>query len=356
MKKQLLRLFPVPQIVHPRACGISIEDDSVVLSQAIVPSNEHDAQRVELAPGIVEHGELKKPDLLHEALVSLRRTSRYAHAVVSLPTDAGFLVRMELDSAVTDIYEGVLLGIEEYVPVNPSELLVAVEHINTTNEGAQRVLVTAYPRALVSAYEEALVRAGFDPVATESSMHALSRALVDQDLRGSTLLVSVGRERAHAIVVVANRPWLVSTIGMGWQRIVDAVARASQTTQSDAKRIVFTHGFSRLANKELFGLMVPAAAALRDEIAKVVRFWDSHQERAWGKAQRIHSVIITGHGAAIPGIERHMEVGLGIRMRVQSPWDVITRDGDAVPFLARNESLGYAAAAGVYIRAHTKQW
>ena len=356
MKREFLRLFPVPHMLVPKAVGLAIEDDSITLVQACVPSSAHDVLRIPLEASVIERGELKDKTALHLALVAARRMSNHEHVIVSLPTDAGFLVRMELDSATSDIVDSVLLGIEEYVPVDPAELLVSVELVDVSSQGAKRVLVTAYPSAVVTAYEEALVGAGFTPVAAESSMHSLARALVHEKTHESTLLVTIGRWRTHAIVVVACRPWLISTVGMGWQRIVDSVTRAGQIQPSEAEHLVFTQGFSYLANRDLFSLMVPAVAALRDEVGKVLRFWDSHKERGWDKVRSIDSVILTGHGAAIPGIERHMEVGLNMRMHVVSPWDDAARQGSAVSWVLRNESFSYTAATGAYIRAHNKQW
>jgi Tfp pilus assembly PilM family ATPase len=356
MKEELLRMLPVPSFLHPSAIGLSIENDGVALVSSPVPEAEHDARFVSLPVGVVDRGEVQDQEEFKRALKTVTRGIKKNDIVLSLPSDAGFLVRLEVDSQVGDIDEAVLLSIDQYIPINPSELVISVEKLGISKEGKQRVLVNAYPETLSSFYEEAVLEFGFNPVASEMSIRSMTKALIPYGGLNSSLLLRIGRERSQAVVVVGGRPWLFSTIAFGWNKIVQTIARAGQVKEEEAMRLVYTHGFTKTRNKEVFDLMIPAAAAMRDEIVKIVRFWDSHKERTWGRARGIDTVIITGKGAGIPGFAKHLSVGLPVRVTSGSPFDEVAYTSEKIPIIKRGESFEVTAAYGAFKRAQERVW
>ncbi|MDP2668759.1 MAG: pilus assembly protein PilM [bacterium] len=356
MKEEFLRMLPVPSFLFPRAIGLAIEDDGVSFVVNALPQDEFDAVYVPLAEDVITKGELTKPNDLTGAIVKIVSLTKNKDVVLSLPSDAGFLVRMEVEKEVPDIIEAVLFAIEEYVPVDPAELVVDVDNIGLSKEGKQRVVVSAYPEAIVRSYEDAVRVAGLNPVAAEMSVHSIARALVQQGGVSSTLVLHVGRTRSRAIIAVGGRPWLVSTIGIGWQKIVDLVARSGEMTEKEALHTIFTYGFSKTHNKELFNLMIPVAASFRDEIVKIVRFWESHKDRSWGRARTIEHVIVTGCGAAIPGIAEHLGVCLPVYVSTKSPFDELAYNAKNTPIISRSDSFDFTAGVGAYLRAQERTW
>lgn len=353
----LLRLFPVPTFLHPHAVGISIEDDQVTLVQKAVPLETCDATQVVLPPGVVERGEIVNPEQLISSLKRLRKQCQSSEVVLALPTDAGFLVRMEIDPEVTNVHEAVLLGIEEYIPVNPADLTLDFEVVGYEKKSGWRVLVAAYPTMLIRAYEDALKQAGFVAVAAELVPHALARAVTEGKEGESVLVFSVGRTRSHAIIMVGYRPWTVTSIELGWQQLVEVCQRSVDTLKlGEAERTVFRYGFSRLHSKELVDLMSPTAAVFRDEINKIIGFWASHRERSWGNARTIEDVVLVGRGGGIPGMSKHLGAGLSARVRAVSPWEDAVYDSPSVPSIERAASLSYAGATGAFIRATRGAW
>ena len=356
MNEGLLRVFPVPNFLHPPAVGLSIEDDHITLVQSLLPHAPAHAQQITLEPKVIDRGVVSSPERVLSALTKLRSVARNGNVALSLPVDAGFVVRMEIDGDVDDLREAIMLRIEEYVPANPAELVIDYEVVGFSSEKKWRVLVAAYPRDVVTTYEELLSKAGFTLVAAELSNHAIARCVVSGNKEDSTLIVDIGRFRSHATILVGHRPWLVSSVSLGWQQLIDTAARAAQMKPAEAERTIFSYGFSRLESKELYELMVPTSAALRDEVGKIIRFWDSHKERSWGKARGIERVALVGRGASIPGISTHMSSGFAARVRSVSPWDEGAYHAGQVPNIDRGASLSYAAASGAFKRAMARTW
>ena len=106
----------------------------------------------EIDAGVIEHGEIKKKDVLTALLKELFLKKNMRFVAISLPEEKGFLENIQLSGIKeSEMRQALELQLEEHVPLPPSEVIF--DYILARDEkNHSDVVLNAFPRALVDSY------------------------------------------------------------------------------------------------------------------------------------------------------------------------------------------------------------
>src|SRR3989344_3449434 len=199
MKRSRRDFFPPPRYLDPPTWGLDISDRSAKffqLSQTPNTCGVGQFGEIPIPVGLIEGGQIKQPQELSRVLGRLSREFGLRNVLFSLPEELAYVVRLRLPTmSAADLRSSIELGLEEHVPLKPSEVLFDYELVGKPLPEGLDVVVSAFPAALVESYTASLLVAGLPPLACEIHAQSSARALLLGGSAETVLLVDFGETR-----------------------------------------------------------------------------------------------------------------------------------------------------------------
>ena len=359
MFSTLLKFFPTPQFLAIPAVGLDISDRSIKLVD-ISKTNHHLALKrfteIDLPPGVIEAGVIKKPDVLIEALRKLKKDHNLSSVVAALPEEWAYIVRLSLPAlSHQEMRQAIELQLDQYVPLPVNDVVFDYEVIGVpkAGSGGYDVAVSVFPQKEASAYASVLVEAGLTPLAFEIESQALARAcLVPRD-NTTTLILDIGKTRTGLGVVVRGSVALTSTIpNIGGRDMTRNIERSLNITTEEAEKLKKDRGLSRaLDNEAVFTALIPMMSSLKDELTRVIEFWKTEQSQSDYQERPVERIVVCGGQASLPGFVEYLSGQLNLPVFIGDPWTNAKEIVDLVPQLSFEDSLRFSTAIGLALRA-----
>lgn len=355
----LLRFFPPPKFLEMPAAGLDLSDRSVKFAELVRRADGLALGRWgerEIPAGVIQAGQIKKPDELKKVLTALASQTGLNYLNVSLPEEKAYLVTMKMPPTPRrHLSESIELELEEHVPIPASQVVFDYEIIEETAEGP-RLIVSVFPRDLAEEYAQAVLAAGFLPLSFEIEAQALARSVIPSGDRGTFMIVDFGSTRISFVIVSAGLVLFSSTVAIGGQDINEAVREKLGVSPEMAREIKEKRGLSRSSeNRELFAAVGQLVSVLRDELAKHYLYWNTHPGDDGIRRDKIEKVFLCGGDANIPGLTEYLSAGAEVPISLANPWvNIIASFDEAIPALPFNHSLRYDTALGLALRRFRK--
>ena len=352
----LLHFFPVPGFLEMPAIGLDISDRSVKYVELKSNRSGFSLGRFgeqEIPAGVVEAGLIKKPAVLARLLASVGKSLGEIYVAAALPEEKAYLVDLSLPAMERRNLRGAIeLALEEHVPLPPAEVVFDYEIVSGPAAAGFGAVVTVMPKNVVGDYLGVFNQAGFRVVAFEIEAQALARAVVPQGANPTAMIVDFGRTRTGFTVFSEESVWFTSTVGIGGDNIVKAVAEKLQVNEKIAREIKEKNGLSRAtSNREIFNAITPVASILRDELEKHYLYWNTHPAESGVVRPKIEQIILSGGDANIPGLLEYLAPGFQVTFSFANPWvNLIESFDEVIPVIPLNHSLRYATALGLALR------
>lgn len=364
----LARFFPPPKFLDTPALAVDISDRSVKYAE-LVPKRGGLRLGVygkkNLESGIVEAGEIKKPTDLASFLSSIFKPLGVRHIVASLPEERAYVVTLQLprveDPAM--FRSAIELELPEHIPLPVSEALFDYETIPVSAERRDAITtdspthtdiaVYAFPRALAEQYLAVFQDAGLFPMALEMETQALARSLLSAAGAPSPVMfVDFGKTRTTFVIAVGSLVRFASTVSVAGEALEHALAKALKVSLSEAETIKKEKGLIKdKANEAVFNALLPTVSAVADEIERHVLFWNTHAEHVHQSPPQISQIILAGGDANLIGFREYLAQKLHIPVALGNIWANIAPFDAYIPEIPMNESLGFAVAVGLALRA-----
>ncbi len=302
----------------------------------------------EIAPGIIEEGEIKKKDVLTALLKELFLKKRIKYAAVALPEEKGFLRYVSLTGIKEEeIYDVLELQLEEHVPLPPSEVVFDYTIVSKEKEHIDIVL-RAFPRALIESYAETISSAGGILTLAESEALSTLRAAVPKSFKKTGMLIDFGRTKTTFSIFNNEVLEFVSSAHIGGLNLDDAIAKNLNIDLKKAKELKEEKGFSQMPDSlSVFQAMVPAVTAIREEADKYIAYWQTHSE----KKDIPEKIFITGGNASLIGLADYFSKELNIETVAMNPWVNVKLPLRYLPDIEFRNSLRFAVSIGLALRA-----
>ena len=322
-----------------------------------------------LPSGAVEHGLVKDPEALTEALRSLRAQGKFdtRKAILGLANDNVLVRQMDLDQmAPRDFRKSLQYQVAEALPMPVDEVnldyYLLEERTEKGEDGADRqvarVLLVAAVREMVDGFVSAAEAAGLRVVGVDLVPFALVRASspVGAEDDVPEALVDVGADLLTVVVHRGGRPRSVRMIsGLGGDTLTRALQERYEWSWEDAERTKVVLGLEpeESAGEELADH--PARSAIREqadllvaEVKATLEFFGDLGKEDPDAPAPLSRVLLTGRGARLRGLPALMSDGLGVPVEYLDPFGRVKarrrmRDPEQQASLAVCAGLGVEA-------------
>lgn len=350
------RSFPVPKYLRLDPAGLDISDKSVKVVK--MKKDGGGLRPVYFAsetiePGLIVNGSIENKEALVVVFQKIKEKHKLEFVTVSLPEEKAYVFNVLLPMEVKNIREALELQIEEHVPFPSDHVIFDYEILETHKNGKIIVSVSAISKQVAEDYANVLTEAGITPFAFEIEAHSLSRALVPFDDHDTYMIVDFGQTRSGFSIVSEGRVRFSSTISIGGDNVVKAIAQKFELSEQLARKMKEERGIERRGDEELFFTLTPVMSVLRDEISKFEMYWDSRKEEFGGERPHIKHIILCGGDANTPGLIDYLSSGSAIPYKLANPWINILSFDEFIPEIDSKESLRYASAIGLALRRYS---
>jgi type IV pilus assembly protein PilM len=196
--------------------GMEINDSSLRIMKLkhkhkgfdIVSFNE-----VYIAPGIVKSGVIQDQATLIKIIKLACSTVKgkkidTKYVAVSLPEEKSFSQVIQMPKMEEEeLKSAILFEAENYIPLPVSEVYLDFQAIDPIKDSLNHldVLIVAMPKKIVNSYVSCLKKAGLVPLAIEIESEAITRALVENEISASPIVLIDFGKNSTDFVVFAGR-------------------------------------------------------------------------------------------------------------------------------------------------------
>jgi type IV pilus assembly protein PilM len=246
----------------------------------------------------------------------------------------------------SEIASAVRWEAEQYIPIPVSEAIIQhtiIARNETSVPPGVTVLLVAAPKIIIEKYIKVVSLAGLNPVAVETELIALSRALSPPDK--TVLLVDFGGASTNIAVTKNGLLSFSRSISTAGDAFTRAVSQGLGVTASQAEEYKKTYGLdpSKLEGK-IKGALDPVLKLVADEIKKAINYYQTEEG---GEIPSI--VIITGGTSSMSQIVPELSQLLGMEVMVGNPFSKVKANPEILKNLASYAPL-YAVSVGLAMR------
>lgn len=348
------RSFPPPPYLAFPAAGIDVSASGIKVATLA------DTKRGLILAG---YGEEKLPEgaftsadmndrsAVAQGLRNLARAYRVHTAHIALPESRAYLFETDAPGDTESEKMAALESkLDEYVPLPPAEVAYSFVPAGKRAAGSDSVVAVGYARRVIAeslaAFDEARIRIR----SIESETFSLPRALLPAGDDATVLIIDVGKTTTKLVVAAGRLPRYAATLGIGGHAFTLAVQKYFGVTEDEAKRIKTERGLlASEGNEEYVSALISTVAAIRDEIAKHLDYWQTHAV-AGGKHKSVSRAIIAGGNATLKGLPEYLASALGIPFELGDVFANFAPRDEWLPPVDYTQSLAYATAIGLALR------
>lgn len=311
--------------------------------------------QIDLPAGVFNEGELKKPEVLGEAishLIAKPLVGKFttAYTVASLPDTKTFIKVVDIPPmSAEEIPQAVRYEAEHHIPIPIEETYWDWQQISTGEAANKRlpILLGVAPRAIVDSYTQALTAAKLMPTTLEIEAAAIVRSLMlahAGPTSSAVMIIDIGAARTGLIVHDQNTIQFAVSLPISGQKITSTIATTLNLTEAQAEKAKILCG---LDPKKCHGAMADILHAVMDDLVRRIResivFYAEH----FPGGHKINKVILCGGGANFKSIDEYLGDKLEVEVKRGNPW--LNLEPSPAP-LKPSELIAYSTAIGLALR------
>jgi Tfp pilus assembly PilM family ATPase len=314
--------------------------------------------------------------------VQVQRKYKLDFVEVSIPEDHAYIFTMDVpygsDESVRNHIE---LHLEENVPItladavfdylvierpfadsseavveqqenkNDKEELVTVSTASKNSDANSTFFasISVVQKSLIDQYIELFESAFMTPVSFLIENQALSKSIIKKGVLDTKLIVHVGDMKSVLSVVSKGSVHFTSTVNIGSEDFTAAIMKELGVTREEALRLKTERGRADGPNQStIFMSLINTASALKDEIDKIILYWQSYVgKRGHSNENSIEGLIISGHDALINGFREYLAATIKLPVDTANVWANVYDLDKKIPDIDYIDSLDYAATIGL---------
>jgi type IV pilus assembly protein PilM len=344
----IFRHFPAPSYLKIPAFGFDISDRS--LKYAKLRRVRREIRLVDfgnkvIPTGLIESGQIKRRDELVSFFKKLRQELKEDYIIASLPEEKIFVGTISLPLMNHREIKGALEAqFEEHIPLSPKEAIFDFEIVREAHEGNHiDVAFTAVPSILIGSYSDVLKEAGFTPLAFETEAHALLRSLISPEEKDNLMIIDFGKTRTSFVITSSQIVGFTSTINIAGEAIDSAIAKELGVSPEESERLKIEQGITPA--------VLSLISVIKNEAQKHLNYWQSHPDEHGKTREGIEKIILCGGDSNLKGFPEYLSGELKKPVELGNVWLNICSFEEYVPEIEFNDSLKYATALGLALRA-----
>ncbi len=276
-------------------------------------------EREPVEPGTVVAGEIMDFHGLAEALRRVRERSgiRRRPAATSVSGRDVIVKRVRMDRMrEAEARQIMRWEAEQHIPFDIDSVSLDFEILDPEGDGRQmEVVIVAAKNELVESRMRLLEEGGFQPAVIDIDAFAVQTAFEHGHERaryGTFCLVNVGYEITSVSLVRDGRPLLTRDIATGEGRFEEVLVETLGVTIEEARqRLHDPDGLDPLAQHALTTVM--------DGLVTPIERARAYLTTSEGEARELDEVVLSGSGAALPGLRNTLADRLGMPVTILDP-------------------------------------
>lgn len=277
--------------------------------------------RMILPQGVVSDGQIRRPEILVEALKRLLMESApqkifHGFGIVSLPDSQVFMMTLHLPSKLVGqgLHQSILFELETSYPLRLSEHFYDYTILRKDNL-FQDVFVALAPRHLVYGYLEVLRHARIFPLAIDIESLSIARSLLRaNDKSKNVIIADIGARTTNLTLYESGSIREARTILSGGEKITQSIMAALNISWVEAENIKRkTNMYSNNAQKDARFCIETELRSIVYEIKKMV------QHFLFSRSRDVDTVILAGGTALLPGIRKFFQSHLRQNVEIRNP-------------------------------------
>lgn len=309
--------------------GIDTESRTVRAAQLVWSGRAWSLKAALALPRMATGAALQRAEV-EQLIGALRRLGfRGNRVVLGMPEDKILTGVLELPPKISgeplqEIARTELAGMHGY-DIQAAEA-VCWELPPSTRRGSTHAMGVACRHADAEAVLEAFDRSGLDVVALDSRLHALTRVCEAVMLQtGITAILDL--EWHHTLLLLLCHGTVIYKRTMTEQRLCELAKALAQGLDLEEDSVVYLLAEVGLApqTQDLAGqaeTIRPLVTKYLDSVAASLQSPFAYATSQYAGTM-LETLLVTGHGAAIPGVAEHLQTRLGLTVRVVRPADVV---------------------------------
>ena len=289
--------------------GLDIGSTAVRIAQ-VTDGDRAAVQRLGQVPlplGAVEAGEVRRPDLVTDAIGRLLEVSGITQKEVWLGVESPRMVVRQVDVPwlpEKELRDALAFQAQDFIPMDAEDAVldcILGEELLIDGQRMQRLLLVAVHRSSVNASIEAVEDAGLLPVGVDASPFAAVRATATGDPTEARALVDIGGHITSVILHRGTAVRLVRILPIGGRNVTTTIARNLGIEETAAELIkrgetdpLTPEALDRTRGREA---ALDGARPLVEDIASTIEF--SMRQEADFDVRRI---VLTGGGSHLDGL------------------------------------------------------
>lgn len=355
--------------IEPPAFGLDISD--FVLKIAFLrPEKNHFtlASFIEtpIPEGIVESGEIKKPEeLLKILLDSLNNIKgdkiKTKFVSATIPERKSFLRIIQLPKMSEEEIAGAIkFEIEANIPLSLDEAYYDWQALgeSSANIEHQDILVAVAPKSIIDPYNNLVKAAGLTPKVFELESIATSRSII-QGLKTEkpTLIINLGATQVSFVIFSNEATRFSASVNTPFKNhFTYYISQHLKISMEEAEKIKRTVGLDKTKYEgKVFEALEPAIKILINQVQDYSDYYASHAQHEHTDQSKIAKIILCGGDSNLIGIAPYLSGLLKIPVELGNPWvNILPAPLKEIPLMPYEKSLAFTSCLGIALRGATK--
>lgn len=304
---------------------------------------------LEIAPGIVEAGEVKDDKKLAEAIKNCIKKAKgqkleKKYVVVSLPDDKAFLQVIQMPKmSEKDLRSAVTFEAENYIPMPLTKASFDYQAIPEPSESIDHldILIAAFPKTVIDPYVDAVKKAGLSPIAFELESQAVARILVNDGFsEAPVLIINVGDVKTNLAVYAGYSLRISFSIPISNKYFINTISKSLGVNTKEAEFIKINYGIEKYNSGEaclkekkddikpakgrtekdqraIFESLLPGIIDFTQQTEKYLNYYHTHASHEHlGKDKRmVRKIFLCGSGANLKGLDQLINMKLKLPVK-----------------------------------------
>ncbi|MGZ3708092.1 MAG: type IV pilus assembly protein PilM [Bdellovibrionota bacterium] len=310
---------------------------------------------VQLPDDVVVNREIVNPIAVVESIKTLvnQIKLRNKNVCTSITGTSVIIKRMMLEVPnVKELQDQVFWEAEQYIPFDPSEVVMDYQMLSRSKDTKTDVLLVAVKRPILDAYMNCIQDAGLRAKIVDVDFFALQNLYETNypiNPSEAVAIVDIGAAATKIVVVHNGIPVFTKDASIGGRNLTTEIQKHLNLSYVDAETLKVGGSGSGIP-QEVSDLMHVMAENLAGEIKRALDFYGASSSGA-----PVSYVLLAGGSAKIPELSRVVEDAIGLPVQVLNPFNAISYD----PAVFTQEYITAIAPVasvpiGLAIRAGTK--
>ncbi len=245
-----------------------------------------------------------------------------SQVIIALPEAkiASRVIKLPLMSD-KDLASSLQYEADAFVPFSLAEAVLRHQVVGRNEEKkVLEVLLIASPKSLVEKYTRLLTLAKITPLALETELMALNRALIGPSYP-NTMVVDFGFKSCNFAISRAGQIYLTRSFPVAGEALTKALSDELGIEISQAEEYKKAYGLSsQILEGKVRQALVSLIGSVSNEMRKAIQYFEQE------KQETVELIILGGGSAGLPNVIQDIAANLRIEVQLANPLNLLEYD------------------------------